>query len=440
MQDFLGAFRILSTIEKVDDESALLLATAANFMGASQYSLRILDRISEETRRKHPVETAQILSTNYLDVESLAYFSNIGTKLRPKPEATPSGEKALLLRCYPLIELGQLDEVLSICNYFLKSAHTPAFQAFALIFLAWTLTESGAPKKAKNALSDFENLPGRHEPHWPNTLYEQVAGFTFARLGDFERARRHLEKAWSMSFRESWQPEATWLNVLYWKGYASVLESGSFPEEWVRILGYPKATAAYVEKISNIAVIPQSLILSPSKILSRRNALHMDRLNDVLWINGRWEQGISIPMQLLSELTFAGPYGVPLFRLFDRLWPEEPLSLSTHLKRLEQSVRVLKNLKVKIIWKQNHLWVSPDSNVSVQFIKPDNAITHLQEHPFLGKRSTPFKRQEIEDFFAISQTSAKRICQNWLMKHWITQSGKGAQTLYSVSLFPRSLT
>ena len=229
LPDPAQAFRLLCDHD-LDHEPRLLLANAANFLGASGYALRILETVPEPVKVKRRIETGQILSTTYHDVDALRYFSNLGTPQKPKPGLGEVGERAMLFRCYALLELGQLEEVLAISNYFLQPHQPIGRKAFALIFTAWAYLELDEVKAASQHLTKFENLPGRGDM-WPHALYHQVAGMMALKRDNPKKATKHLARAWKMTFKPGLQPEATWLPVLYLKGKARFADGGRLPDE-----------------------------------------------------------------------------------------------------------------------------------------------------------------------------------------------------------------
>jgi hypothetical protein len=93
LPDPARAFRLLCDEDGLDQESCLVLANAANFLGASKYALRILGSVPQTVRSRRRIETGQILSTTYRDAEALEYFANAGTPENPKPNNTRTDKK-----------------------------------------------------------------------------------------------------------------------------------------------------------------------------------------------------------------------------------------------------------------------------------------------------------------------------------------------------------
>jgi tetratricopeptide (TPR) repeat protein len=423
LPDPARAFRLLCDEDHLDHEGRLVLANAANFLGASKYGLRILDSIPESVRRRRRIETGQILSTTYHDVEALDYFENAGSPIRPKPLNDPAGPSALMLRCYPLLELAKYEDVLAISDYFLTQNNSPGRKAFALIFAAWACAESNQPKKALAYLTKFEGLPGQGDT-WPHTLYEHAAMICYARQGNYKKASLHVERAWKRSFQPGLQPEATWLQVLYWKGWISLAQSKRFPIEWARLCAYPTATNAYEKRISEVTAIPDVIFLNERRMLRHPKPLHFDLAGDSVISEGKPSLGLSTPERLLALLVAAGPIGIPMFRLFDTLWPEEPLSLRTHLKRLEGAVHVLRNQDCRVTWNSNHLWVSAGASIQRR-VRSHSGNSFLELY-------SEFTRKDVERFFHASSRTAKRICGKWLQDRFIEVEGKGRATAYRV--------
>jgi hypothetical protein len=215
------------------------------------------------------------------------------------------------------------------------------------------------------------------------------------------------------------QPEASWLQVLYWKGWVSFARFNRFPIEWARLCEYPTVTDAYERKIAEITTIPD-LILDENRMRKHPKATHYDLLNDFAVHSGQFTLGLSTPQRLLAMLLTSGPIGIPMLRLFDNLWPEEPLSLRTHLKRLEGAVKVLRTLGCKVVWHQNHLWASAPASVQ---------RTGKKTIPFLESQNI-FTRKDVARFFNCSDRTAKRICLKWIEADFIRIEGRGRTTFY----------
>lgn len=424
------AFRLLSDHVHLNAESRLLLAVAANFLGASGYGLRMLATVPEGTRNRRRVETGQLLATTYNDVEALRYFSNTGTPVDPKPESGEMGEKALLFRCYSLIELECYDEVLAISEYFLKDRSSLHQKAFAMIFAAWACVDRNDFRAANSYLDRFEAFTGQ-EGTWPDTLYHHVAGMYAARKRRYRQALAHFDVAWEKSFQPGLQPEASWLQVLYWRGWIGFTRTSKFPPEWARLYVYPSVTNVYRQRIEAVSDVPKKMILDAKSLRKTPLSIHFDPENDCMSADGQPIVGLQTSDRLLAILIGAGEFGVPIFRLFDTLWPEEPLSLRTHLKRLEQAAHQLRGRGTELKWANNHLWIAPSTRASAQWSLPKAKIARIPGPPFLSERSH-FSRNEVQAHFKISERSAKRLCQTWLGKGLIVREGKGRSTRYRV--------
>lgn len=422
------AFRILSDHD-LNAESRLLLANAANFLGASRYGLQVLDTVSETMKIKRRVETGQILVTTYNDLAGLKYFANVGSATNPKPALDEAGERAMLLRCYPLLELKRWAEVSAICDFFLDGKHSAGQEAFALIFSAWASAEQGNFAQAFALLKKFDELPGQGDM-WPHALYQQVAGMCRAKARQYKKALAHLEMAWKKSFHPGLQPEATWLNVLYWKGFVKFHQEDIFPEEWARLCAFPSVTNVFRNRIEEITPIPNLLILDAKKCRKAPHPLHIDQSANCTYKNGAPKLGLTTSMLLLGFLVGAGPLGIPMFRIFDVLWPDEPLSLRTHLKRLEQAVSQLRRKGYGITWKDNHLWADRAAGISIEWKYLPNG-NESSADSFLRTRNS-FKRLEVQSYYKVSERTAKRICQKWARDGLVRAEGNGRKHRYIV--------
>lgn len=432
LPDPLLAYKFLEPVVEPSPLEKLVLANAANFLGASSYALNTLQRLPPKTLASRPVEVGQILSTNWRDVESLKWFENGGTSEKPAPVASSSGKRQLLFRCYPLLELDGCREVIAISNWFLENEEKPVLRAFAQTFKAWALALEGEFSSARVILSELQKSGFEHEEAWPGALLCLVAAMTQA-LADCEKRTLGLhDRAYMRLFKPGMLPEASWLNALFWRGKAQFRLGNSCPEDWMRILTYPTITDHFKNKILAHGVADERMFLTSNRLLSRPTQTRINLASKTMKDRDGKVWKLRKPELLLGYLIAAGPHGVPVFRIFDTLWHDEPWSLSSHSGRLDQLLHKLKGQGVTTRREHLHVYVERAKDVCIEFA-PNESMSDADH--FLRKVSSlpgGFSRRQLSEICGLSERSANRLIQGWVDEGVVQVLSKGRCTFYKL--------
>jgi tetratricopeptide (TPR) repeat protein len=413
ISDYKSALRILPKervqtsgpeVSEGETKLELQLARLLNMFGASNYALRMIDRIQVEKRARSKVEMCEIYFCNYKFAEII--------KLLGSPFSLPESEpwhQDWLLHFYlaiSLAELNQTDEAIKRLSGIRALSSSELIRAMTLSYQGKFLMAQGELEKALASLQESQRFFQDQDQTADHAILHGFLGECYFRLGKFSAAEKSLKKA---------------LNVFY--------QPGVKPEEWVetallldQIPGYRKENQRLAPRLFSLygsvysplirAALkhtvkePQIFSISKTELLKKKQ--HFDRASDIAWNSGRARLGLDLIDELICNLIYAGEYGLPQFRLYELLWPHEPFSFDQHQKRLERVVGRARARGYKILWKNLHLWLK-SKNVTATS-RPDRVT---RGHSFLVKHPH-FKRSDVEKYFSMSSTTANVVCQEWL--------------------------
>jgi hypothetical protein len=127
-------------------------------------------------------------------------------------------------------------------------------------------------------------------------------------------------------------------------------------------------------------------------------------------------------------LIAAGVHGLPQYRCYDVLWPDEPFSFKEHQRRLEKVVQKLRGSRLAVDWEESHLRLKPT--------KPGLACTVAWRRPLVPRgavflaSSKEFARADVQKYFRISSQAALLLIGEWFDGGWIGKEGEGLKSRY----------
>jgi tetratricopeptide (TPR) repeat protein len=411
--DYKNALRVLpkestqssaSNTSEAETKLELQLARLLNIFGASNYALRMIERIRDKKRNKSKIEMVEIYCSNHK-------FSRVVELLDvdfPMPESEPWHQDWLLhfYLSFALSELKQTDQAIARMDKVRALSSSPLIQAMTLSYKGKYILAAGNPEEALPVLLESQRF-FQHDDQTADHANLQIhLGECLLQLEKFSEAQKALQIAEKILYRPALKPEE-------WIGIPLLLE---------RIPGYQKSNqrlasrllAMYGPEYSLLKIANREEFKNKSEIFSvsrsevTRKKRHLDRESDTVWNNKKATLGLGLVEELIYNLIYAGQYGLPQFRLYDLLWPNEPFSFDQHEKRLKDVVGRARTMGYKISWKDLHLQLtSNDVSVGGRPEKVIRGLSFLSEHPV-------FTRKNVEDYYSISNTSAKTLCREWL--------------------------
>jgi tetratricopeptide (TPR) repeat protein len=409
--DYKSAIRILPKergagpgISEAETKLELQLARLLNILGASNYALRMIERIRAENRAKSKVEMAEIYFCNYKFEELLEL---LGPDY-PLPESEP-WHQDWLLHFYLAIAFGELkrmDLAIARVEGIRALSSSPLIRAMTLSYQGKFLLMGGEPAKALPLLLESQRFFQDQDRTADHAILQGHLGECFLRLGKFFKAEKALERSSKIFCQPAVKPEE-WIEI------ELLLD---------RIPGYrksdqrltPRLSAMYGSEYPPLKIADQdeleskNLIFSASKIETERKRYHIDRKSETSWVGQKAHLGLDLIDGLICNLIYAGEYGLPQFRIYELLWPNEPFSFSQHQKRLEDVVGRARARGYKISWKDLHLsLLSKDVSASDRPERVIRGYSFLVEH-------TAFTMREVESYYSISNTTARVLCRDWL--------------------------
>lgn len=292
--------------------ATLQLARTLNLAGSSAHSLRILDSLTHPELAADPDATVEIFNTNALHGRSIAFLKEPATM-----RGLELADRLRLLRLAEAwFETGRKAGAIALLRELI--AHTPERipRAIAHRALGSLLIREERLFEAETALETSEALFGNEGSPADRGQLDLWQGALLIGNGYLSRARARLRRAWKSLYRPGLKPE-DWLEVLYFQGLLAFRDAGRFPEQWYRIVRYPGATRSpIVSWIEETAGLSGLVILDGGRV-------------------GHWPS----PEGLAALLMSAGSPGIPLLRACETLWPDEPFSLDSSVRRMEQLIQ-----------------------------------------------------------------------------------------------------
>ena len=413
IRDFKSALRILpkesTAVPKHADSDVgikleLQLARLLNLLGASNYALRVIDRIRAQKRAQSFIEMVEIYYCNGRYQEAVAL---LGADY-PMPHSEPWHQEWLLhiYLSYALAEIGRTDLAISRMQRMRKLSSSPLIRAMALGFEGKYLAASGDPEKALGLLLESKKFYPRDDSIVDYANLLTALGECLLALERYDEAESTLQEGLKLLYRPAVRLE-DWLEP------ALLLERipnqrKQKPQLALRV----RAIFGQDYHLLKLSALRDSTIdgqfFSVSGLESSRKSRHLDRASDTAWKAGKARLGLDLVDALIFNLIYAGKYGLPQFCLYDLLWPDEPFSFDQHQKRLEYAVGKARARGYKILWKDLHLFLS--SNDVTTTGRPGRTI---RGRSFLDENPT-FLRRDVEKYFSISSASAGYLCKDWV--------------------------
>ena len=401
------ALRILNTASPVP-QVRVQIARILNLLGASSYALRIVDSIDPHQREQSRWQIAGIHLSNYQYARALSFYREI--------ETFTSFSRLDYSHCLSLIGLadcyaglGESERAESIFRKLSQERSEPLIRGIALQALGTQALLSARHAKARALLEQASLFFPTHDRTPDRAFLDKWRGALAVHTGEARRGLAYLKRAWKVLYRPGTKPEA-WLEVLYWMRLARWRQTHELPNEWRQILTYPTPghrMTAWIHAHWRAPLIPQP-----------HRALHMDLNRDEIRQNGILHLGLNLGHRLLAHLAMVGSAGVPQYRCYDLLWPNEPLAFAQHQKRLEQVVLQARALLTRntLEWKDNHLRLLSSrgkSEVSAHF---DPQLETTRGGSFLQRQGHDriFIRADVQRYFSIPSRTASALCQLWI--------------------------
>jgi tetratricopeptide (TPR) repeat protein len=409
--DHKNALRILpkeraknnrSTLSDKEIKLELQLARLLNLFGASKYALRVVERIRNENRIESKIEMVEVYHCNY---EYTKVTELLGADF-PVPGKEPWHQDWLIYfyLSYALGETNQTELAIKIMEKIYSVSNSPLIQAMTLGFKGRYLMLAGEPKKALIVLLQAQKFYQENDQTADHAVLQTFLGECLLKLRKFSEATTELQKAFKIIFLPAIKPEE-WIEIALLLETVPVNTNHTLAPRLMALYGskYPPLRLANPKNLESV-----NQIFSIAKIEITKRTKHIDRISDIFWDGKKARIGLDLVDELIYNLIYAGEYGLPQFRLYELLWPEEHFSFDQHQKRLEQLVTRARARGYKIVWKDLHLRL-----LSTHVTASGRPQKVIPGYSFLISRKL-FTRSEVERYFSISNTGAKNLCRDWI--------------------------
>ncbi len=370
-----------------------------NLLGGSAYALKIIQRIPHE---KLGIAEKQIIGnillSNYEYQKALPLFHIESLKDLSKGTYQNALRAISVGDC--LSGLRRCDEAIELCTSITSSNH-PLLRFIANTALGEYCIDAGRYSRALRYLKTAsEDLPP--EDRSPDTAHWRKAmGIALMFNGNAREGKKLLIRSHKDLFDPSYKPEG-WLEALYWLGF---FEKAKVRKHWLKVLVYPHHSFKWTQLILDQMPIDTLQIVQNevSPTTSRPN----DHSSKILISNfdGVQNFGSLKKEELLALLIRGQDFGVPLFRVFEKLWPDEILAFSAHETRIQNLIFEARAQGHQIQVRKGSL-----KNISIRRsvlfsprgINPTDAFLRAFENQTISRR-------DVETYFKIKRTKAGEL-------------------------------
>ncbi len=428
LQDFRAAIKYVPLHEilntnvtkwrRIEVECLVFAARILNVLGASAYAFNLLEKIPEKQLEPFNRYVAGIFCTNRRFREAIPIFTSLVSSQAPSDE-----DSALpLARCFS--GMGRYAEAFETIEQYMKSIDTgnPSLAAAAYSVLGEAHLLANQAPKARRALQSALDLYGKL-PASNNVAYPVLwMGGCCAIERKPQQAKVFFKKAWELFYRQGLHPES-WLQIYYWQGLSEFLESKVMPDSWSRLVAYPGSwpgslsDCSFRRLVEEWTNLPEEIFLSVGGISKRIPPRHLEVLSTS-------QESAGLPEQLLINLILAGEKGVPAFREYELLWPNQVHAVSQLPKRFEQLCFRLRQNGLGVESSQGqHLYKGREIFVCWTKQPTDSFREFLKSHP-------RFQRPAVERYFKVSKGKAAQLCQQWVHEGRVSRENFGRATVY----------
>lgn len=448
----LQALRVLNTeiernvsLNTPEGREQLTLCRILNSLGASRYAQRVLARIDT----KHiPGDLCSVVGgiylSNYRSSEALPLLERALEPLAKDPYRLALA-KISLADCFNSMQKPKA--AIKITRAVLAAEPEPLLKFITQTALGEYLVSSGDAAAALAVLEAARDFVKPEDRSNDVALWHKWMGAACTLSGDRPRAKKHLDQAFARLYQPRSKPEG-WLEVLYWQGHLNKERNKTLPHEWLSFLAYPAARGQTFQKLvpllgEDCVVIERHQFRNMDyATFSPGNQNFIDAVSNVSNVSRNrtdtTQLDTTLVTQLITLLSRAGTYGLPLFRLLEELWPHELFAfdaLELRLKNLLVQAR-RQGFRIKLV--KGHVSLTPDRSSPQVVYHPGGSCTGLGF--LLSKQSSGFTRRDVEAAFAIKRSQAANLiaiwCENGLAKPSTTRSQYGVaefKILFSLS-------
>jgi tetratricopeptide (TPR) repeat protein len=360
----------------------------------------MLDLLSEREKAAFSEQVSSIYLSNYRFAESLRCLQS---------HETLSDEELNRKGWFGLISLA--DSYAGLRDYLnahrliervFRAADSALIRNIALQARGEYLVQGQEPVQALPLLKKAVQFYDSADTTADHGLALKWLGACLISLKRFEDAGGFLDRALKILWKPGYKPEG-WIEVLEWKGRAELALTGrSDLLERVRALRGSAGAG--------------SMVFSKARAGAKPLTIHIDRESDCKSVGSERILGLDLTDLFNCSLIYAGSFGLPQFRMYDLLWPDEPFSFSQHQKRIEQLALRVRQSGVGVRWKGLHFRM--DSRGISCTEPPRKVVKGLR---FL-KENREFSRSDVEAYFDISRASAILLCRQWVRERLVSSA------------------
>jgi hypothetical protein len=331
-------------------------------------------------------------------------------------------------RADALSGVGDLSAALGVMEQILEISQSPLIRAIAVGAKGEYLTKAGDAKRALPFFEEAGKFFAKTDVTADHGILQKWLGVCFFLLGKQTDSKKALRRAFKILYRPGAKPEA-WMEALLWLERASDrgASSASFVSRLHALSGGEHPLLRKMGIKAPLRGDQADPIFSVEKVGCDPGKKHLDRASDIFWRGKAPRLGLDRVDELICSLIYAGEFGLPQYRLYEVLWPDELFSFAQHQKRLEQLVIRARAQGYKIEWKGLHLkLLSPDVTASGYPREVIRGLSFLRENP-------SFIRRDVEKYFKLSRASAILLCREWVKSGVISASGAGYRVVGPLS-------
>lgn len=374
----------------------LWCARILNLMGASHYALQIVHQISIARARSQGADECRVLGNIFL---SNCDFKNAYDcfMAAEEVEQNPAAYAARLGRiglCDALAGLAKYDRALRELKKIEARSDEKLLQGIILQaegeYLARNRNYKAALEVCERAIQYFS----KDDPSPDYAFMLKWIGIAKIASGSKTEGVDLLNQSLRALKKPSRRPEM-WIDCIYWKEVMGVAS----PEERETLRRYPGQPDFYLSRYSQIPTEDESKGKSLIRIYPRR---------------GEWSWKAEVKSYIPKEIELASwiklshPHGLPLYRAFTLLWPDEInsfLQLEDRIHQLLKRLREVYALQVSVDDKNLFLAETSAREIMVN----SEAAT-----PLVFSQSLRVRRSDIAEFYRLGSTQVHHLIRRWI--------------------------
>jgi tetratricopeptide (TPR) repeat protein len=397
----------LSTLEK---RQYLWAAQLMNLLGATSYAFQIVKRVSDLRIADEIRILANLHFSNFSPAEALPLFIQ-ADEVDSKSSSYPS-RVARIGSCDALSDLGKISQAITRLKKIPVFEEESLLKGICLQVEGSYLVKKGEYAQALKVLEEAIHFFPEEDQSFDHALLLKWLALANFALDRPTPGNRWMARAIALLDQPRKKPEG-WLDCLYWKmkfGYATEAE--------IKMLySYPGLPDGFTKRYKRP--------LTYTTHANKKEKIWISLARKECAINGANRHDLPKEIELLGLVRMTEGKGLPVYRAFTLLWPEEISNFLFLDNRLTQLLnRLRKEHQQNIFVKDRTLYLlkKNESHISVE-------VMSEKKSPRIFDDRDTVALSDVREYYGLKKTQSFEVQKLWLSEKRVTQSKIAGQTL-----------